>query len=219
MKCNNIKCSKEHDSSYGSGKYCSRKCANSRAWTKEDKKTHSIAAKNSIKVQTHNKQPRSDETMIVLRINGQKLKDKAKLKILSENWDTLSWERLRKRTIWEQKECCNKCGLSEWLKQPITLEIDHIDGDNKNNTRNNIEALCPNCHSLTPTWRGRNKSKRITKISDEDMLIVLIKNNWNMRLSLIEMQLAPKGGNYKRCHKLKNQFYEGSTPFTRTMPL
>lgn len=51
---------------------------------------------------------------------------------------------------------CEKCGLDSWLGNKITLELEHIDGDNKNNNIKNLAFLCPNCHSYTDTWRGRN---------------------------------------------------------------
>ena len=70
-----------------------------------------------------------------------------------------------------------------------------------------MEALCPNCHSITPTWRGRNrKDRRHLKVTDELLFISLIKNEWNMRQSLIEVGLSAKGGNYKRCHNLKREY-------------
>ena len=50
-------------------------------------------------------------------------------------------------------KCANpECGLNEWLGQPITLQVDHIDGDRTNNTRENLRLLCPNCRSQTETW-------------------------------------------------------------------
>jgi len=52
MKCQSVKCEKEHDGKYGSGKYCSRQCANSRSWSEEDKLKKSNSAKNSKKVLT-----------------------------------------------------------------------------------------------------------------------------------------------------------------------
>ena len=49
------------------------------------------------------------------------------------------------------------CGVSDsWLGQPITLHLDHIDGDNRNNCLTNLRFLCPNCHSQTSTYAGRN---------------------------------------------------------------
>ena len=55
--------------------------------------------------------------------------------------------------------CC-VCKLSEWLGLPISLELDHIDGDRNNQELPNLRLLCPNCHAQTPTYRGRNRRGR-----------------------------------------------------------
>lgn len=54
-------------------------------------------------------------------------------------------------------EKCGSCGLTEWLDQPIALQLDHIDGDSSNHLRDNLRLLCPNCHSQTNTYCGKNK--------------------------------------------------------------
>ena len=52
---------------------------------------------------------------------------------------------------------CQNCGCDgHWQNGIIALEIDHIDGDNTNNEMSNLRYLCPNCHALTDTYRGRN---------------------------------------------------------------
>ena len=45
---------------------------------------------------------------------------------------------------------CVECGITEWNNKPLTLEIDHIDGVYWNNTKENLQFLCPNCHSQKP---------------------------------------------------------------------
>lgn len=55
--------------------------------------------------------------------------------------------------------CC-RCGSGPvWCNEELTLELDHIDGDATNNLIENLRFLCPNCHTQTPTSRGRNKKK------------------------------------------------------------
>lgn len=57
---------------------------------------------------------------------------------------------------------CVSCNIAEWNNKPISLHLDHIDGNSDNNIPSNIRLLCPNCHSQTETFCGRNKknSKR-----------------------------------------------------------
>jgi len=52
---------------------------------------------------------------------------------------------------------CAICGhKGEWNGRPLVLQLDHKDGNNKNNTLDNLRWLCPNCHSQTRTYAGRN---------------------------------------------------------------
>ena len=55
---------------------------------------------------------------------------------------------------------CENCGCDgNWQNGIISLELDHIDGDNTNNLVSNLRYLCPNCHALTSTYRGKNKNR------------------------------------------------------------
>jgi hypothetical protein len=54
---------------------------------------------------------------------------------------------------------CEVCGNAEWLKQLIPLELDHINGDSTDNRIENLRILCPNCHALTETYRGKKLAK------------------------------------------------------------
>lgn len=55
---------------------------------------------------------------------------------------------------------------TDWLDRPITLQLDHINGDSSDNRLINLRLLCPNCHSQTSTFAGRNQPKVITNCID-----------------------------------------------------
>lgn len=61
-----------------------------------------------------------------------------------------------KKYLINQKNECWRCGIIEWQNKPITLELDHINGNSDDNQENNLQILCPNCHSQTPTYKGKN---------------------------------------------------------------
>lgn len=56
-----------------------------------------------------------------------------------------------------QRGCCSMCDLSAWMGQAIPLELDHKDGNGFNNSPFNVRLICSNCHSTTPTYKGRNR--------------------------------------------------------------
>lgn len=70
--------------------------------------------------------------------------------------------RLIRAGTWRDE--CHKCGISTWLDQPLSLQMDHVNGDGCDNRLANLRLLCPNCHSQTPTFAGRNKKQEPKKI-------------------------------------------------------
>ena len=50
---------------------------------------------------------------------------------------------------------CEICGITEWQNKPITIQLHHIDGNRDNNTLENLQMLCPNCHSQTHNFCRR----------------------------------------------------------------
>ena len=95
-----------------------------------------------------------------LTFKGGGLQEKIDLKEILEGkhpqYQTLKLKkRLLKENILENK--CVICGITEWNKKPISLQLDHIDGNGHNHKLENLRLICPNCHSQTDTYCGKNK--------------------------------------------------------------
>lgn len=89
---------------------------------------------------------------------NKKLSPKRPIEDYLDNKYQIKSSKLKARLIKEGLKLyiCEICKLSEWLDKPLTLELDHIDGNHFNNNLKNLRILCPNCHSQTSTFRGRN---------------------------------------------------------------
>lgn len=116
---------------------------------------------------------------------------------------TASTSYVRKLLIKEfsYKEICSRCKIEMWEGEKLPVELDHINGDNRDNRLKNLRFLCPNCHSLTKTWRGRNKNTGTKVVSDDALRDALVQTK-NIRQALLSVGLTPKGGNYSRCYNL-----------------
>ena len=78
---------------------------------------------------------------------------------LVENSPYKSSNNLKKRLFKEgiKTKQCEECGIVEWNGKEITLELEHINGDNTDNRLENLKILCPNCHSQTTTFRNKKR--------------------------------------------------------------
>jgi len=64
---------------------------------------------------------------------------------------------LRKKVLKEEllEYKCQGCGISDWQDKPLTLQLDHVNGNNRDNRLENLRFLCPNCHAQTDTWGNK----------------------------------------------------------------
>ena len=104
--------------------------------------------------------------------------------ILVENSTYKDATKLKKRLIKEgiKENKCECCGITEWQGKPISLQIHHINGVHNDNRLENIQILCPNCHSQTDTYSGRNSNRENnTKYLKKEK----VKNNSNNTIHCI----------------------------------
>ena len=86
---------------------------------------------------------------------------------------------------------CESCGIGEnWNGKDLVLELDHIDGNNTNNSLENLRILCPNCHAMTDNYRGKN-----VKTKKSEPSIEWLNNLTNAEL----IKLPPKEKEIKQC--------------------
>jgi hypothetical protein len=85
-------------------------------------------------------------------LKGKKTSNKRKSALTYLEKKILVTSKLRRKLIEDgiKENKCEMCGVSEWMGFPITLELHHVDGNRYNNVLENLQILCPNCHSLTP---------------------------------------------------------------------
>jgi 5-methylcytosine-specific restriction endonuclease McrA len=142
------KCFTKHEKN---GVFCSRVCANSRIWSKKDRKIKSLALigrkRKATRYGNH-----TDETKTKM-IETRKVKENDRF-LLGE---ISSRKALRQKLIVRDGCECSICKINEWQNKPITLQVDHVDGNAGNNAPDNLRLLCPMCHSQTPFYAGRNR--------------------------------------------------------------
>lgn len=85
-----------------------------------------------------------------------------KSKLHKEDWYAGKLKRIERLTLRrylgeDRGYKCECCGISEWNGKDITLQVDHVNGDAGDDSPNNLRLICPNCHSQSETFGGRNK--------------------------------------------------------------
>ena len=117
---------------------------------------------------------------------------------------------LKSRLFFEgiKKEECESCKNTTWLNQKIPLELHHINGINSDNSIENLQILCPNCHAFTPNFCSKNsKTKTINRVKlSEEEIIDIIKNSYSFSEVFKKLSISSAAANYQKIRKIKDQY-------------
>jgi hypothetical protein len=145
----------DHDGSYGSGRFCSRACANSRTTTQEsNQKRRSKLTKVKVcrKCSEKFRPAESGHRQLCTTCKEARLPQYP-----DRSWDQLNTDGYRRKRLLELRgHRCESCGIETWIGEPIPLDLDHVDGNSDNNSIENCRLLCANCHRLQPTTGRKN---------------------------------------------------------------
>lgn len=140
-------CGCEIDGSFGSGRFCSRKCC-SRWCRLQGSRKGGLSTK----------------------IKREKTQLDKLNKILSNQISSSSLHGNLKDYLFKfqlKEKRCECCGLSTWVGRDIPTQLHHIDGNHENNSLENLQILCPNCHAQTDTYGYRNMNRKLGRIKLE----------------------------------------------------
>lgn len=153
-----------NDGSYGCGRFCSEKCARSFS-TKNRRK----AINQQVSQKLRGRQPVNPFKIGHQPSREMRTKISVAARIKFDAW-IATWlagsvvsgrsacDKI-KRYLLEKFRGCQRCGWSQIhpFTEIIPVQLHHIDGNHLNNHPDNVELLCPNCHSLTPNYMALNK--------------------------------------------------------------
>lgn len=153
-------CKSKIDGSFGTGRFCNRSCAakfstNINRDERNKKISASLLRKTSLKKRCKN----CNKEFVVCKTGGTTRCNDCKYYNRNSNPDfsLIRQDGTRRiHLIRERGHECEVCKNKLWMGKPIPLELDHIDGDCRNNGKSNLRLICPNCHAQTDTYKGKN---------------------------------------------------------------
>lgn len=156
IECEN--CLASHDGTFGSGRFCSKFC--SRAFSTKIKRAE-ISEKVSNKLtgrKLSKEHIQSLKDVWEPREGSGRRRIPAKEVLIENSWYSVSFakHKLFEEHIKEYK--CEECGIKDTYNgKPLVLQIHHLNGRNADHRIHNLQILCPNCHSQTDNYAGKNR--------------------------------------------------------------
>jgi 5-methylcytosine-specific restriction endonuclease McrA len=146
---------------------------------------------------------RSERAKKAALARSAQFKKERELRLNILPWNELKKSEHRERIDLEQNGKCSICSIDkEWNGMPLKFELDHVNGDRTNESRENLRLVCPNCHSQTETYKiGNNKQPGFTTYSDEQ-IIKALKENTSGYSAMKSLGMNPHGGNYVRVRRI-----------------
>jgi len=185
MKCEN--CNKRHDGSYGSGRFCSSKCArgfSTKKNRKEINKKVSVSMGGTGELKTLKPCLNCGKQTFNDKFCSNKCQGELQIKQYEEKVEKLGYfpnmtaydtgghtGKIKRFLIKRHGRKCTICGNTKWQNKPIPLWLDHIDGHANNFKIDNLRLICPNCDALSDTYCGKNKgngSRKFVKVCKTD---------------------------------------------------
>lgn len=179
MRCEN--CKKYNDVSYGSGRFCSEKCARSFSTKiKRDEINRKVSlslggtgeyrtfkcgyCEKKVKVTRSNRNNSkfcSHECSVKYRWRVYCLEviKKGNFQVLGAKAENSVRKKAKRFIIEQNGHKCQLCGTETWQDKPVPLVLDHVDGNSDNNKITNCRVICRNCDGLLPTFAAKNKGK------------------------------------------------------------
>jgi hypothetical protein len=155
----------------------------------EDSKTMSEAAsKVNLKFSTFKRRAKSLNVYIpnqggynISRPNTNSRSIKKLRKILQGHYPEYQTYKLKLWLFDEgiKSDVCEICGISQWMGKKIKCELHHIDGNSNNHILENLQILCPNCHSQIDSFKNvKSKIKKNRKYGDRSQYTKKVKTDW-----------------------------------------
>lgn len=158
MKCE--WCDKDIDGSFGSGRFCDRSCS-TRFSSNVNRKEKNRKIASTLRVHPEFVKCRKCEVLFVPGKTGGAVHCETHMQYNRNNknpsFDRIKTDASRREYLKRERgHKCEVCKRKSWMKKKIPLELDHIDGDCRNNIKENLRLICPNCHAQTDTYKGKN---------------------------------------------------------------